>query len=252
MTTAIAAASAAYLYAIADAAPRRHCLVPGVGGAEVYALRQGPLVAWISDITAARIRPERRNLGVHQGVVRHLMDQCTVLPVAFGTVASDRRAVERLLDRHAALLVEQLQRVRHKVEMSLRVSWDVPDIFAYFVSRHAELAQQRDRIRLASHDPGLQARIELGRSFERLLARERELATHRVVQVLGDCCDEIEAQPLRREQEVMHLACLIQRHAGPQFQARVVQAAAYFDDRHAFSFSGPWPPHHFVHLALGL
>jgi hypothetical protein len=148
--------------------------------------------------------------------------------------------------------VEQLQRVRNKVEMSLRACWDVPDIFAYFVDRHAELAQQRDRLRQASHDLGVQARIDLGRHFERLLRQERERATQVVAEVLMDCCDQVEAQPLRREQEVMHLACLIQRQGGPRFQARVIEAAACFDDRHAFSLSGPWPAHHFVNLCLNL
>ena len=43
---------------------------------------------------------------------------------------------------------------------------------------------------------------------------------------------------------------LIDRDGRKQFEQGVIQAARLFDDRFAFDFNGPWPPHNFVEIDL--
>ena len=242
--------SGRYLYAITDAVEHPVYGDIGINGAAVYAVSQGPVAAVVSDITDKRIRPERKNLAAHNAVVKRLMEDTTILPVAFGTIADSPQAVREILSDHRDAFVEQLNRVRGKVEMGLRVAWDVPNIFEYIVNRHPELAALRDGVMGKQRGPSQEDKIELGRLFDRLLTQEKERHTEAVVEVLAPHCVDIEQNRPREEREVMHLACLVDRDAQKGFEDGVFEAAKRFDNNFAFDFNGPWAPHHFVHVAL--
>ncbi|MGQ0708628.1 MAG: GvpL/GvpF family gas vesicle protein [Rhodoferax sp.] len=250
MKTKSAAGVGHYLYAIADVGEGSAYENIGIGGAAVYAIAQGPIAAVVSDIAEKRLRPERKNLAAHNIVVKRLMGDATVLPVAFGTIANSTKALMDILKENRKTFVTQLDGVRGKVEMGLRVTLDVPNIFEYFVNRHQELADLRDEVVRRQHGPSQTEKIELGRLFDRLLASDRELYTQKVMKVLGPSCMEIKQNPPREEKEVMHLACLISRDAQKDFEDAVFEAAKRFDNNFSFDFNGPWAPYHFVNIAL--
>ena len=250
MKTNTRIASGRYLYAITDAVELPACGNIGINGATVYSVTHGPIAVLLSDITEKRIRPERKNLVAHHGVVKRLMEHTTVLPMAFGTIAESPAAVADILKHNSATFVEQLDRVRGKVEMGLRVSWDVPNIFEYFVKCHPELAELRDTVLGSKRGPSQEDKIELGRMFDRLLAQDREQHIEAVSEALGAHCTDIKENQPREEREVMHLACLVERNARKDFEDGVFEAAKLFDNSFAFDFNGPWAPHHFVSVAV--
>jgi len=239
-----------YLYAIVAGSGDRIYGPIGINGGVVHMLSNGSVAAVVSDITDKRIRPERKNLAAHHAVVKRLMEDTTILPVAFGTIADSPQAVRKILKENSDEFVEQLERVRGKVEMGLRVAFDVPNIFEYMVNHHPELAALRDSVLGKQHGPSQLDKIELGRLFDRLLAEDRERRTEAVVEVLAPHCVDIKQNQPREEREVMHLACLVDRDAQKGFEDGVFEAAKRFDDHFAFDFNGPWAPHHFVDVAL--
>ncbi len=155
-----------------------------------------------------------------------------------------------MLSRNRADLVRQLTRVAGKIEMGLRVTWEVPNIFEFFVEHNPELRAERDRLFGRRGEPARDERLELGRMFERLLEEAREAFTGGVEEVLTGCGAEIKRNQPRNEREVMNLACLIGRDSRPQFEACVFEAAQRFDNNYAFDYNGPWAPHSFVELDL--
>jgi hypothetical protein len=251
MTTEINPEPGRYLYAIADA------LEPppvygdiGINGAAVYTLTQGPVMAVVSDVVEKRLRPERKNLAAHNTVVKLLMTQATVLPVAFGTIAANEKALLKIIRDNRESFSGQLGVVRGKVELGLKVVIDVPNIFAYMVSCHPELAELRDGLLGRQHGPNQNDKIEMGRLFDHLLQQDREAHIDSVIEVLGPLCADIKQNPTREEREVMNLACLVERSAQKEFEDGIFEAAKRFDNNFSFDFNGPWAPHNFVNLAL--
>lgn len=241
-----------YIYAIISEAQSRTFGDIGIDGLQVYSILAGRVAAVVSDLLGEKIRPERSRLAAHQGVLKRLLAEITPLPMSFGILAESPEAVRKMLSRNQAPLLEQLRRVAGKVEMGLRVTWDVPSIFEYFVNTHPELRLARDRLLAGPREPRQEQKIELGRMFDRLLNEDRDAYAGKVEEILAPHCAEIVRSKCRNECEVMNLACLIERTGSAQFENSVFEAAKQFDNNFAFDYNGPWAPHNFVEAGADL
>jgi hypothetical protein len=241
-----------YLYAIIPEAQGRTFRDFGIDGLRVYSIAAGRVAAVVSDLPGEKVRPERARLASHQGILRKLMAEVTPLPMSFGILAESPEAVRKMLSRNQPALLAQLRRVADKVEMGLRVAWDVPSIFEYFVEIHPELRLARDRLLAGSREPTQEQKIEVGRMFGRLLNEDRDAYADKVEEILTPHCAEIVRNKCRTECEVTNLACLVARAALAQFESGVFEAAKQFDNNFAFDYNGPWAPHNFVEAGLEL
>jgi hypothetical protein len=241
-----------YLYAIAALVEDRAYDVAGIDGGAVHGVSNGRVAAVVSDCARQKLRPERAHLAAHQEVLKRLMFDTTVLPMAFGIIADDVKAVRRMLSLNQQAFLEQLERVAGRVEMGLRVKWDVPNIFEYFIDIHPELRAARDRL-LGNHRASRQEdKIELGQLFDRILSEDREAHFEKLEETLAPFCVEIKRSPPRNINDVANLNCLIGRHGQEQLEDAVFQAATLFDNNYAFDLNGPWAPHNFVEMDLEL
>lgn len=251
MDTQTASNHGKYIYAIVRSEGEQDYGIRGIEDNPVHSITSGSVSAVVSYFSQKKIRAERRHLGAHRKILARLMDKMTLLPLRFGTIAENAVEVRQFLSLNQEQLIAQLDQVAGKVEMGLRVTWDVPDIFEYFFNRKPELRQLRDRY-FGEGQPSREEMIEIGRFFDRLLRSEREACVSRVEEVIAGCCAKIKTNPCRNEREVMNLACLVDRSANSAFEAAVTQAANLFDNDFRFDYSGPWAPHNFAELNLEL
>lgn len=224
----------------------------GIDGGLVYSISDGKVAAVISDFSGTKIRPERRHLAAHQEVLRRLMEETTPLPMSFGIIAQGHKAIRKILSIHQESFIEKLNHVAGRVEMGLRVTWDVPNIFEYFILTHPELRVARDLYFGSHREPSQEDKIEVGRMFDRILNEDREAYTEKVEDVLSPCCIEIKRNSARNEREVINLACLVKRDGLGKFEKGIFDAARLFDNNFAFDYNGPWAPYNFVDVALNL
>lgn len=241
-----------YLYAVIDGTLDQDDDAEGIDGASVSAIGDSGIAVVVSDVPNAKLRPERRRLAAHNDILKRLRQKHTVLPMSFGLIADSPAAVRTILVNNRDVFVEQLKRVVGKVEMGLRVAWDVPNIFEYFVETHPELKAQRDRYFRGDRQPSQDNLLELGRAFDSLLNEDRARHTQTVMSVLFARSYESKENKARNEREVMNLAFLIGQDAQKEFEDGVIEAARRFDNHYAFDFNGPWPPHNFVEVNLEL
>ena len=243
-------AGKAYLYAIVPAEPERRFEGLGIDDAGLHTVTEGRVSAVVSGLVQPKLRPERRHIAAHQRVLKQVMAETSLLPMSFGIVAESPEAVRRILARNQAALLEGLRRVTGKIEMGLRVVWDVPNIFEYFVNTHSELRAVRDRLFGGAREPTQEEKIEVGRMFDRQLQEDRDSHAERVEAVLARYCAEIKRTKCRSEREVMNLACLIRKADQEAFEGSVFGVAQLFDNSYAFDYSGPWPPYNFAEVDL--
>jgi len=243
--------TACYLYAITDSDPIADLGPVGLNEKPVYLIGNNHFGAVVSDLPNERLRPVRRHLAAHNEVLKQLLKEGrTVLPMAFGLLADGPKAITKMLNAYREPLGKHLKRLSDKVEMGLHVSWDVPNIFEYFIRKHPDLRTQRDLLFQRGRDPNQDAKIELGRQFERLLAADRAEILAKILSTLKARVAESKENPPRGDKEAVNLAFLVPRGGQKEFEQGIFDVASQFDHHYAFDFSGPWSPHNFVNLSI--
>lgn len=222
----------------------------GVNGSPVYTIQRDNLAAVVSDIAVPRLRPERRHLAAHSEVLQNLLLKTTPLPIAFGVVAGTQEDVQVLLKRHRSVFESHLSRLENKVEMSVRISLDLPNVFDYFIRTNEDLRAVRKSLFAGGREPSQNEKIELGRLCEAVLNNEREIMAQQIENSLEYLCSETRRADLRQEHELVNLICLVDKSKLQNFNAAIETVAESFSDDFAFKISGPFAPHNFVELRL--
>ncbi|MGO8745028.1 MAG: GvpL/GvpF family gas vesicle protein [Thermoguttaceae bacterium] len=238
-----------YLYGI-TIADHMLCPLSGVGGADVELIAEGSLAAIVSQLAVGKVRPQRANLAAHHRILHDLAEQRPVLPVVFGTITGNEAELRRVLRQNRGALAGLLDRLRGKVEMGLKVYWDLPNVFEYFVATHQELEAMRNRLFRPGRMPTVEEKVELGERFVSLLQQARERHTRRVKEALAAYCVEVRSIDPGEERMILKLACLVEKDRQEQWEEGVRQAAMLFDDHYRFDYNGPWPPYNFADVDL--
>lgn len=248
-------ASRTYVYAIADpdalAASDPLDEAEGIQGASVSLVHADGVGAVVSPAPENDPRPRRRNLQAHHGLLKNLMQEQTILPMAFGVIADSTDEVVQFLSDHRDDLARQLERVRGHAEVGFRMKWNVDDIFSYFVDRYDELREMRDDVFRGSGEASRQAKIQIGELFQNLLDAEREAHRSTATSHLEPVCRAIEADEPKDETDVCNLACLVPRDDVPAFEDAVQEAANAFGDEFLIRYTDPIAPYSFVNVDLG-
>ncbi|MBI3071351.1 MAG: GvpL/GvpF family gas vesicle protein [Deltaproteobacteria bacterium] len=217
----------------------------------VHTVRVDSVAAVVSPFAGTdKVMPLRKNLEPHHRVIREVMKTVTIAPLAFGHVAKSEDAVLSTLRRNRDNIRDGLDRVDGMVELSLKVKWDVDNIFEYFVGLDSDLAAYRDEIFGRAYAPGQPEKLELGRMFEQRLTHEREVDTDRVVEAFGPACSDVKVNPPKNEKSVMDLAFLVPRDGVAAFEECLSEVASGFPAQYTFDFGGPWAPFNFVEIDL--
>lgn len=239
-----------YLYGIVRTEGDKNLGPIGLRSAQVYTIGFKNIAALVSDHPLTRIKPLRDSLAFHHQVIKEAIQEFTIIPMAFGHIVRSAKEIHRLLEVNYPEVDEELNRLCNKVEMGLKILWDVENIFEYFVDRDKELRDFRDTIFGRSRQPTQGEKIELGRLFENKLNRERERHAERVLKVLSIYTLDGKVNPPTHEKMVMNGVFLVEKGKEGLFEERVHRVAALFDGNFTFDYSGPWAPYNFIELEL--
>lgn len=249
------AAAGLYLYAIAvNNEDLTSLKLKGIGDGLVDCIVYNDIMLVMSSIEQKKLRPERKNIAAHHAVLNHLMtNNISMLPMRFGVIADSKKDALHLLSSNYTTIHEKLKSIAGRVEMGVSISWDVPNIFEYLLSRHALLRDARDKLLAEKgHQPSRDEKIEIGSLFSQILEQERELNTEIILSVLSPVCvDIIKASP-HADTEVMNLSCLIAADKRDEFDLKIDEASRLLDDNFVIKYTGPWPPHNFSKLNLSI
>jgi hypothetical protein len=219
--------------------------------ARVYPVAVDGVAAIVSAWHPSRqVVPLRRHLEPHHGVIRSLIAGATVVPMTFGHVARSRRQLERLLRTNAEAIGVELDRLQDKVEMGLKVRWEVENIYQHIIEGDTDLAAFRDHVFADGNVAPPSEKIELGRRFEERLRGVRADLAERLVGSVQSGVLDVKSTPPADERVVADIALLIPRDRQPSLAARVREVAAEWPAEYAFEVTGPWAPYNFVELRL--
>jgi hypothetical protein len=227
--------------------------VPVVDGCDsrFRVLQGGELAALVSDTDIWEFEIQRDFLMAHHHVLESAMKLGDILPVAYGTVAeTDDDIVSGLLLAQQEQLLENLEFVRGRVELALRVMWDQDRLFDEIVDEWDEIRQIRDAIAGVPEEQSFNERMRLGQLTSQAIEEKREYERSQILQALESLSVDILVKPDNSELMVLNGSFLVDRENEPAFDDAVQQIAAPREGRMLFRYIGPLPPANFVTVSV--
>lgn len=202
------------------------------------------------------VEAEKRVLAHHR-VLACMAPLITLLPLKFGTVFADARALRETLEAHRAQLSRALDRVAGAAEWSVKLYADESAMSEHAEAHSAQAAHLREQLSLAGSGRGFFLRKKLDDVVARAslegkhrLAREshERLSVHAREAVLGPAAPR-EGSGAGEQALALSAAYLVGEGEAEAFRA----AVAALEGEHASlgcrcTLGGPWPPYSFASL----
>ncbi|MDY7229111.1 GvpL/GvpF family gas vesicle protein [Hyalangium rubrum] len=217
----------------------------GTPPARVGTVCHRELGAVVSDGPAGVPDPTRDNVLAHQRVQEVVLDEHTLLPMAFGITLRTRDEVVELLRSAYDAFDGVLQRLEGHVELGLKVLWDRDRVARDVEAKEPELGSHKEE------PPGSPGRVEYERRMEEALRQRAERDAQALVDTLRPMATAARVVSPLGERMILNAAFLVSREREAAFDAKVRALAARFELL-TFQFTGPWAPYHFVDIRLRL
>jgi hypothetical protein len=210
--------------------------VTGVQGNQVFLYPASDLAVIVSEYSRTETLTQQAGVE-HARVISDCFKTSTVLPFRFGTVFADDEALRRSIRSNQRQFVTNIERLRGKAEMHLKVVLD--DCCREQVKRYSATPSPTTGRAYLSN---LRENAALQRERQ-TKARAVTVQMHRMFVPLAE---EVSCRRLDTGKMLLDIAHLIDSGAVERYQNKYASATLLMKDCH-MQLSGPWPPYHFVH-----
>ena len=251
-----------YIYCIIGDGKEKKFVSPPIGGLadEIYSVSYRDIAAVISASPVMKYTISRENTMAHQKVLEELMEEFTVLPVKFGTVAggkngvcaADRIREEVLKDRYEEFK-DLLVGMDNKIELGLKALWtDMKIIFQEIVDENREIRKLKQKLTLKSITQPFGEKASLGEMVVHALERKKSKEEKGILNVLEENYVDKRINKVFGDKMITNLAFLVEKSMVEEFDKLVDKLDATHDGRIKFKYVGPVPPINFVELVIVL
>ena len=217
-----------------------------VEDANVRQVSHGDVAALVSDIDRDDLQASKV-LRTHWRVLEQAAANATVLPVRFGTVmADDRAVVEQYLAPLHDQLTAGLAEMHGKVQLTLKGKYREDALMAGIVSRSRAIDRLRHEIDKLPEAAAYYKRIELGQLVAAEVEATRERDTRHLLQQLEPLAIAVRAETQSTVNAAFNLAFLVDRGRVDEFSAAVAALRSDVRDWIDLRYVGPLPPYSFT------
>jgi hypothetical protein len=250
MTVQSPPATALYCYGITEARAVEAQPAAGLGAETVEAVDCGELAALTSSVPAGTVRARRADLMTHFDVLGKAFERGTVLPLRFGIVFDDERAlVEELLRPRHAEFARMLRELRGQVELRVTAHYREDAILAEAVRENPRIAQLRAATRGgADRHPAM---LELGELVSTEVQARSARDTRALLERLRPLARRYELDEEPIAYQLLRASFLVERKRVKAFDRALEKFASDNAGRVDVKLVGPLPPHSFVELSHG-
>jgi len=243
-----------YIYCIIGTKQERNFGPIGIGGREdeVLTIGYNELSMVVSNHPLTKFVINRENLLSHEKVIEEVMKEFdSVLPVRFGTIASNSDEIRNLLDRRYREFKNALRDMDHKVELGVKGIWKNMDIiFKEIVEENREIQKLKQKIQDDSSKKNVQVKMEVSRLVQDALAKKKEKEAERFVDILRKISFEYKLNKTIVDEMFINAAFLVDKGREKEFDNIMDDLGEEYEDRIKFMYAGPMPVFNFVNITI--
>jgi hypothetical protein len=204
------------------------------------------VAALVSDVDPGDLRAIRV-LRAHWRVLEEAGSTTTVLPVRFGTVLSDDRAVvDEFLEPSHDELAATLADLAGKVQLTVKGFYEEEALMASIVQRSLAIARLREQVRAMPEAAAYYKRIELGQRVAAEVERAREQDAQDVLDRLQPLALDARLEPASTADGAFNAAFLVEEARVDEFSEAVSGLGRELAGRIRLRYVGPVAPYSFT------
>jgi hypothetical protein len=242
-----------YIYCIIGTRQDRNFGPLGIGGRgdEVLTIGYDDLSMVVSSYPVTEVAGTRESMVGHEKVIEEVMREFdSVLPVRFGTIASNADEIRSLLDRRRREFKNALRDMDHKVELGVKAMWkDMDTIFDGIVDENKAIRNLRQYL-IENGTHNIQARTQLGQLVKKELDKKKERQAEEIAERLRRTSFGYKLNKAIGDEMFMNAAFLVDRGREKEFDNIVDDLGSEYQDAVEFMYAGPLPVFNFVNIVI--
>ena len=244
-----------YIYSIIAAAQQRDLGPIGIGQRSdtVYTLHYQDLAAVVSRSPIVQYAVTRENSLAHARVVEKAMEDGTVLPVRFCTIAeSEEMIIEMVLKNRYQELMDLLQGMEGKIELGVRARWtDLDAIFAEVVAENKTIKELKEALLHEKNEQRKYAgKVKIGQLVQKALAEKKQTEAEELLAALKPLSLACKENQIYGDMNLVNAAFLITREKESAFDGKMQELERVYGERKKLKYIGPVAPYNFVEVVV--
>ena len=243
-----------YIYCIIASSMDRMFGPMGIGGRkeDVLTISHNDLSMVVSSHPLSKVVVNRDNLLSHERIIEEVMKEFDgVLPVRFGTVASNADEIRNLLGRRYREFQNALRDADHKVELNVKGVWEnMDEIFKEVLDENKEIKKVKEDIQKDKKRKNIQAKTEVGKMVAKALQEKKAREGEGIVAALRRTFFEFKLNKTASDEMFMNAAFLVDKGREKEFENILDDLSEKYKERIKFMVVGPLPVFNFVNIVI--
>ncbi|MDP3259108.1 MAG: GvpL/GvpF family gas vesicle protein [Thermodesulfovibrionales bacterium] len=240
-----------YIYGIIEASEEKSLGIAGITAyEEVYTIPHQDISAVVSDSEMVNYTTlvkdvVARYLLRHQQVIEKVMDSYTIIPMRLGTYAFNTSEVEEILSKGYTMFKDIFRKINNKIEMDVVATWSDLNSIIKEIGEEQDVKRLKEESMSKPEGVSFEDQIRIGNLIKNILDNKRERCALEIETGLKDVSIDFRKHDLMDDRMIFNIAFLIDKNKKTEFERRLDELDAIFNEKLNFRCVGPLPPYSF-------
>lgn len=223
----------------------------GIGdNGDVYTIGFKDIAAVVSNSPCKNYSISRENMLAHEKAIEKVMQEYSVLPVRFGTIADDETRVKRILEKEYDRFIELFKTMEGKIELGLKALLKKEVIYKEILEKYENIRKLKETIETLPPEKSHYLRVEVGQMVEDALQKEKEECKVEITANLSPLAEDTKINNNYGELMIVNAAFLVAKAKETIFDEKVRDLGEKYKEKIKFKYVGTVPPANFVNLMI--
>ncbi len=241
-----------YIYCLIELGKKENFGPLGIGGKgdELYTVFYKDIAALISDSPLTEYLPSREHYLAHEKAIERVINQFTVLPVRFGTVAKSEQEITGMIEREYDRFCPLFRKFEGKNELGLKAFFKKENIYEIILERNDEIKNLKDRIAKMPAKESYHYKIKIGEMVVNALEEEKERCKEEILKTISPWVVEVKTNDNYGDKMVLNSAFLVDQENEEMLDQTIKSLDETWGEQIIFKYTGPFPPFNFINLTI--
>ncbi len=186
-----------------------------------------------------------RYLLTHQQVIEKIMDTHTIIPMKLGTYAFNIREVEEILSKGYTMFKDIFRKINNKIEMDVVATWSDLNSIIKEIGEEQDVKKFKEESMSKPEGVSAKDQIRIGNLIKNILDNKRERCAIEIETELKGVSIDFRKHDLMDDRMIFNIAFLIDKNKKTEFERKLDELNAIFNEKLNFRCVGPLPPYSF-------